>query len=191
MSLAHVVRMSVCLVVLLAVGPTALAQKNSSSVASPEKSPIPSDVSTAEDLQAETETVDAKKEAPPKDEVADKLRQQLIGAWLMAAKPGQDKADDSRIEVQQKFFGLGHWIYTLSDPKTGELVGTHGGTYTLKGDVYEETIVYAAFSTEEMIGNSYKFKLTVDGDRLSQRGIGNNFNEDYTRLDADATKQKE
>ena len=79
----------------------------------------------------------------------------------------------------------------MSDPKTGELVGSHGGTYTLNGDVYEETIVYAAFSTEEMIGNSYKFKLAIEGDRLSQRGIGNNFNEDYTRLDADATKQKE
>ena len=185
MSLAHVVRMSV-LVVLLAVGPTALAQENSP----PKKSPIAA-VSKAEDLQTKTETVDAKKDAQPKDEVADKLRQKLLGAWLMASKPGQDKADDSRIEVQQKFFGLGHWIYTLSDPETGELVGSHGGTYTLKGDVYEETIVYAAFSTEEMIGNSYKFKLAIEGDRLSQRGIGNNFNEDYTRLDADATKQKD
>ena len=84
MSLAHVVRMSVCLVVLLAVAPTALAQENSP----PEKSPVPAGGSKVEDLQAETETVDAKKDAQPKDEVADKLRQKLIGAWLMAPKPG-------------------------------------------------------------------------------------------------------
>jgi len=139
MPLAHVVRLFACLVVLLTVGPTVLAQENSAPpvAASPEKSPIP----------AEAETVDTEKDTLANDEVADQLRQRLLGAWLMAPKPGQAKADDSRIEVQQKFFGLGHWIYTLSDPDTGELVGSHGGTYTLKGDVYEETIVFAAFST--------------------------------------------
>ena len=34
----------------------------------------------------------------------------------------------------------------------------------------------------------YKFKLTIEGDCLMQRGIGNRFNEDYTRLQADAKK---
>lgn len=187
MSLKCVVGLFVCVVALLAVGPIVLGQESPSAPTT--VSPVKSSINDV--LQAEAETVEAQKDAGPKDEVADELRQRLLGAWLMAPKQGQDKTDDPRIEVQQKFFGLGHWIYTLSDPKTGELVGSHGGTYTLNGDVYEETIVFAAFSTEEMIGNSYKFKLTVKGDRLTQRGVGNNFNEDYTRLQASAAKPQE
>jgi len=185
MSYTQALSSSICSVILLATFSTAWAQEDAAPVVvAPQLEDggkVAAPVAKAEDAQ------DGKGE----DEVAGKLRQQLLGAWLMAPKPGQARDDDSRIGVQQKFFGLGNWIYTLSDPKTGELIGSHGGTYTLNGDVYEEKIVYAAFSTEEMIGNSYKFKMTVEGDRLMQRGIGNNFNEDYTRLQAGDAKPEE
>ena len=183
MTYVHALNLSMALVILLVAGPAALAQEPVAPLA---ESP---QVETIASPDTQAKAVDEPNSAEPakpnsEDAVAEKLRQQLLGAWLMAPKGGQNESDDSRIGVQQKFFGLGHWIYTLSDPETGELVGSHGGTYTLKGDEYVETIKFAAFSTEEMIGESFKFKLTVDGDRLSQRGIGNSFNEDYIRLTA-------
>jgi len=187
MSFTHAFGLSICFVLLLVFVPTGWAQENAApAVEAPQSEGDEKIVVPVADAKP-GEAPDAK----AKDEVAEKLRQQLVGAWLMAPKPGQNQRDDSRIGVQQKFFGLGHWIYTLSDPETGELVGSHGGTYTLNGDEYEEKIVYAAFSTEEMIGKSFKFKLTVEGDRLMQRGVGNPFNEDYTRLGAEDAKPKE
>ena len=180
MSYNYAFSLFICFTISLATGPSILAQET--------ETPVPVQTKEASGNLAEEGAKEGAETG--KDEVTGKLRQQLLGAWIMAPKSGADAAADSRIGVQQKFFGLGHWIYTLSDPETGELVGSHGGTYTLKGDEYEETIVYAAFSTEEMIGQSFKFKLTVDGDRLMQRGIGNRFNEDYIRLKANAAEPK-
>jgi hypothetical protein len=61
----------------------------------------------------------------------------------------------------------------------------HGGTYKLEGDTYEETIRFAAPSTREMIGRTFKFKIKVDGNSYEQVGIGNPYNEKLKRLGAE------
>lgn len=58
----------------------------------------------------------------------------------------------------------------------------HGGTYTLDGDEYEETVTFANENTKHMIDTKLKFKISVDGDRYTQVGIGNSFTEEWERL---------
>jgi hypothetical protein len=51
-----------------------------------------------------------------------------------------------------------HWLVTQPEPETGKVVFHHGGTYTLDGDSYVETIEYATENTADQIKKTYKFK---------------------------------
>lgn len=111
---------------------------------------------------------------------AKKLQDSLLGAWVLAGEPGS--MDDPEPGARMKFWGLGHWMITQTDPQTGKLVFHHGGTYTLDGDKYVETIKFAADSTQNMIGLTFKFNIAVDGDTYTQHGDGNSFDERWLRL---------
>ena len=80
-----------------------------------------------------------------------------------------------------KFWGLGHWVITEADA-AGKLVHHHGGTYTLEGDNYSETVTYAAENTAALVGMTFNFKIKVDGDIYTQIGVGNPYNERWVRL---------
>lgn len=108
------------------------------------------------------------------------LRPQLIGAWALAGSPDSTNAPEPDARI--KFFGLNQWSITQSDPASGELIFHHGGSFTLNGNDYTETIKYAAESTKPLIGNVPKFKIAVDGDTLIQRGVNNDFNERWVRI---------
>jgi hypothetical protein len=123
----------------------------------------------------------AQEKADPAKEVdTKKLRDSLLGAWELVGVPGIDA--QPKPGARMKFWGLKHWTITESNPETGELVFHHGGTYTLDGDNYEETITFAAENTRNMIGTKLKFKIKVDGDTYVQTGIGNSFTEQWQRL---------
>lgn len=115
-----------------------------------------------------------------KDTGSKDLRKLLLGAWALAGTP--ESKDDPEPGARMKFWGLKHWCITETDPETGELEYHHGGTYTLDGDKYTETITFAAESTKSMIGMTFKFKIKVDRDTYIQIGNGNPFNERWVRL---------
>jgi hypothetical protein len=117
---------------------------------------------------------------------ANELREALLGAWALAG--GLESKDDPEPGSRMKFWGLKHWVITESDPKTGEIVHHHGGTYTLDGDSYEETIKFAAESTQPLVGRTFKFKIKVEGDTYIQEGIENPFNERWVRLKAESNE---
>lgn len=58
----------------------------------------------------------------------------------------------------------------------------HGGTYTLDGDNHAETIEYANENTAEMIGQTFRFKVKVEGDTYTQVGVGNPYSEVRKRV---------
>ena len=123
----------------------------------------------------------AQEKETPSAKVAPKsLREALLGAW--ASPNSIDAENELKPGGRMKMFGLKHWIITESNPETGELVFHHGGTYKIEGDIYEETIKFAALSTKELIGRTFKFKIAVDRDMYEQVGIGNNYNEKLKRL---------
>jgi hypothetical protein len=109
-----------------------------------------------------------------------KLAKELIGTWVLVGTPdkvGEAPTSGGRL----KFFTGKHWVITEADPVTGKVVFHHGGTYTLDGDNYEETIEYANESTAELIKNTLKFKIKVDGDKYTQIGDGNPYSEVWKR----------
>ena len=109
------------------------------------------------------------------------LAKDLVGAWGLAGTP--DKPEDApKPGGPIKFFTGKYWCVTHADPETGKVQHHHGGTYTLDGDAYAETIEYAAESTASLIKQTMKFKIKVEGDTYTQIGVGNDFNEVWKRL---------
>jgi len=108
------------------------------------------------------------------------LSRDIIGTWILVGTPdeiGEPPESGGRF----KFITDRHWVITHADPNTGEVIYHHGGTYTLKGDEYVESVDYASENTNYLINNSYKFKVAVEGDKLTQIGIGNDWNEVWKR----------
>jgi hypothetical protein len=118
---------------------------------------------------------DKKAEAEPSQ-----LAKDLIGTWVMVGTP--DKIGEAPETGGRFKFRTGkYWNITEADPKTGEVVFHHGGTYTLDGDEYVETVKYALPNTKDIINQQFKFKVKVEGDTYTQIGIGNEFNEVWKR----------
>ena len=122
---------------------------------------------------------DDRAKAPPKP-AKQKLQQSLLGAWVLLGKPGTK--DGPKPGAPMKFWGRGHWVITQADPKTGEVIAHHGGTYTLDGNKYEETITFATETRKQLIGKTFRFKIAVKRDRYTQMGDGNPYNEEWQRL---------
>ena len=119
----------------------------------------------------------AEEEAPKAETEPSKLHDDLIGAWTLASTPdGQDLSSQRRL----KFFGRKHWTVTQSD-EDGAIQYHHGGTYTLDGDEYVETIEYGMGQTAQLVGQKFTFKIKVEGDKYTQTGVGNPYNEVWKR----------
>lgn len=97
----------------------------------------------------------------------------IQGAWVLTFPDGSKRI---------KFISNGQWTITQSDPGTGAVVFHHGGTYTLDGRTYIERVVFANTSTAGLIGKEHKFELTVEGETIHQKGIGNPWTEDWKRI---------
>ena len=118
-----------------------------------------------------------------KDAEPTKLAKDLIGTWVLVGTPdkvGEPPESGGRF----KFYTGKHWCITEADPKTGKVVFHHGGTYTLEGDTYTETVEYANESTAGLVNKMFKFKVKVEGDTHTQIGIGddNPFKEAWKRV---------
>jgi hypothetical protein len=106
-----------------------------------------------------------------------KLAADLIGTWQLVGRP--DDAQEMPVN-SFKFFTGKHWSVTYHD-ENGRVEYHHGGTYTIDGDQYAETIKYATEQTAALIGQTMKFKINVEGDKFTQIGVGNEYNEIWRR----------
>jgi hypothetical protein len=109
-----------------------------------------------------------------------KLAKDLIGTWVLVGTP-DNVGEAPKSGARLKFFTGKHWVVTQAEPETGKVVFHHGGTYTLNGDNYAETIEYANESTADLIKKTYKFKIKVEGDTYTQIGVGNPYSEVWKR----------
>ena len=117
----------------------------------------------------------ADEQAPKKDsEPAESSARGLVGT---PDKIGEPPAAGGRF----KFRTGKHWCITEADPRTGQVIFHHGGTYMLDGDTYTETIEYANENTAGLFKMQLKFKVKVEGDMYTQIGDGNEFHEVWKR----------
>jgi beta-lactamase regulating signal transducer with metallopeptidase domain len=116
--------------------------------------------------------------APAKSDIAS----QLIGAWVLVGTP--DKVHPVPAEGgRMKFYTGKYYCITQCDPAHGDVVVFHhGGTYTINGNETAETVQYANPTTMNYIGKTMgHFKLSIDGDTLTQIGTDNEFKEVWKR----------
>ena len=108
------------------------------------------------------------------------LAKGLIGTWILVGKPGE-VGEAPAAGGRLKFFTGRHWTITQADPDTGVTIFHHGGTYALKGNEYLETVEYANESTTNLIKQTFRFTIKVEGDTFTQTGIGNPWTEVWKR----------
>ncbi|MDB6056947.1 MAG: hypothetical protein JWO95_791 [Verrucomicrobiales bacterium] len=97
-------------------------------------------------------------------------RQDLVGTWLLVGENGSVSNPPGALK-RLKFITPTHWTITQSDEKTGVVVFHHGGTYTLKGNRYVETVEFANQNTASGIGRKAKYTIKLEGDLLKNDGI--------------------
>ena len=63
--------------------------------------------------------------------------------------PGRtpDKVEDPPPTAADKVLHRQALYVTQADPESGEVIYHHGGTYTLDGDTYKDTILYSTGTT--------------------------------------------
>lgn len=118
---------------------------------------------------------------------ASQTEKDLHGTWVLVGRPGAvgaPPATGGRIKVIKD----GHWSVTQANPQTGTTTFHHGGTFTLNGDEYAETIEDANDNTKELVGKTFKFTVKIEGDNLTLLGIGNPWKEVWKRVKTDAAK---
>ncbi|HEV2209893.1 MAG TPA: M56 family metallopeptidase [Verrucomicrobiae bacterium] len=116
------------------------------------------------------------------------LSKELRGTWVMVGEPGHIgaiPAEGGRI----KSLTDSHWSVTQADPRTGVVLFHHGGTYTVKGNEYDEHVEYADENTKELIGHTFRFKARVEGDTLTLLGMGNPWKEVWKRAPSSAPQK--
>jgi hypothetical protein len=109
------------------------------------------------------------------------LAKDMIGTWILVGEPGK-VGEPPKAGGRLKFLTGKHWVITQADPSTGVTVFHHGGTYTLNGNEYLETVEHANENTISLKGQTHKFTLKVEGDTLTQIGIGNPWTEVWKRM---------
>ena len=123
-------------------------------------------------------------EAAPQDKAADRSKSQLakdlIGTWAFAGAP-DDVKEPPEGGGHYKYFTGKHWCVTKANTETGKVEYHLGGTYTLDGDNLEETIKYATETIAGQIGQTFKYKIKVEGNTYTQTGVGNPYNEVWKR----------
>ena len=99
----------------------------------------------------------------------------LIGTWkLVSAKYGGEESKITEGQTTLKHVTPSQWMWA-SYGKDGKVTRAAGGTYTVKGDDYEETPEYGFSEDFDLIkGKAQKFKWKVDGNRWYHTGVLSN-----------------
>ena len=118
---------------------------------------------------------------PAAPTASSQLARDMMGTWVLVGKPGNVR-EAPEAGGRLKFRTGRHWTMTQANPDTGLTIMHDGGTYTLDGDKYVEAIEYANPSTANDIGKSFMFTVKVEGDTMTQVGVGNPYTEVWKRL---------
>ncbi|NJN42911.1 MAG: hypothetical protein HC811_12440 [Flammeovirgaceae bacterium] len=76
----------------------------------------------------------------------------------------------SENEISHKLFTGTRWSAVSFDKITKKITGTAGGTYTLRGSDYKETVEYYSWDSE-VVGKTFQFTMTIENGMLHQKGF--------------------
>jgi hypothetical protein len=102
----------------------------------------------------------------------------LVGTWRLVSYNYGDQGDLKPAPagmVALKHITPGYFEWVRYDAQTKQATGTAGGRWILAGDSYTETVEYGFGGAYDVVKEQdHSFKITVEGDRLSQKGKLNN-----------------
>ena len=111
----------------------------------------------------------------------DKLAKQMIGTWVFVGTPGHVSAPPAKGGRYKSRTGT-HWSITAAAAETGLVTEHFGGTYKMNGDEYIETQHFADNTWLHDNGKSWTFKVKIEGDLMTQIGVGNPYTEVWQRV---------
>lgn len=103
-----------------------------------------------------------------------------LGAWSFVGMLNGEKAPENARRL--KLVTDKVWVVSISDATTGKVEYHHGGTYTLKGNDYVEKVEFSTENLNSLLGQSFRYKLTVDGTTWTQVGVENPYSEVWQRV---------
>jgi hypothetical protein len=110
-----------------------------------------------------------------------RLNQEMIGTWVHVGSPGRVRtAPESGGRFKMR--NGDHWNLTVVEGDTGLVTENFGGTYMMSGDEYVETQQYGTQQWLQDNGRSWRFRVTVEGDTMTQYGLDNSFTEVWKRV---------
>jgi hypothetical protein len=97
---------------------------------------------------------------------------QIKGAWkALQTQYGKEPVVTlTENEISHKLFTGSRWSAVSFDKITNKITGTAGGTYTLKGSDYKETVEYYSWDSE-VVGKTFQFTMTIENGMLHQKGF--------------------
>lgn len=97
---------------------------------------------------------------------------QIKGAWkVVSSQYGKEPTVvRGENEISHKLFTGTRWSSASFDKNTNKITGTAGGTYTIKGSVYMETVEYYSWDAD-VVGKTFKFSMTIENGKLHQKGF--------------------
>lgn len=110
-----------------------------------------------------------------------KLAKELVGKWVLIGQPGKVVGPPAK-GGRFKLYTETRWTNAQADPETGKTIIHKGGTYTVIGDNYEETVEFDNGKSANFIKQVFKFKIKLEGDTLTIIGIGNPWREVLKRV---------
>jgi len=96
-----------------------------------------------------------------------------LGTWqLISTKYGDatEFSDFSKERRRVKLITATHFTWVDYDAGSKQVGSTAGGSYTLDGGSYTETIEFVGEGMETYLGKKQTFTIKVDGDKLHQSG---------------------
>ena len=76
-----------------------------------------------------------------------------------------------------------HGLYRVTQKDAaGAAIYHHGGTYTIQGNEYAEKCEYSSDPKSDLIKQIFRFTIQIEGDLLTQTGVGNPWTEVWRRV---------
>jgi hypothetical protein len=95
----------------------------------------------------------------------EQVRRALLGSWESTFPAGAPKSFRCVKHITPT-----HWTWVAYDRDTKVAFSTCGGTWTLKGDKYEETNEFATENMKHARGKAFAFSSKIDGDKWFVKG---------------------
>lgn len=105
----------------------------------------------------------------------------LIGTWVHVGAPGktgEPPAKGGFIKLRTER----HWAAINIDARTGLVTSTHGGTWKISGNQYQETTEFGGEYQSFIMGKTFTWKVTLEGDTMTMLGVDNGWHEVWRRL---------